>query len=104
MIEVKTENPVVAFIPYGEENVVTREYLSSVTGLTDRVVRRMIEVARGEGIPIVNGADGKGYYISENLKDLERYYRIERARALSILKRLSSARKILKEAGVDVRN
>jgi DNA-binding transcriptional regulator LsrR (DeoR family) len=87
-------------IGIGRENAVTRTELSARTGFPDRTVRRMIAEARDEGVLILNTGDG--YYISNDLREIERQYRMDRSRALSILKRLKTMRHILKDAGVDV--
>lgn len=87
-------------ISVGRENAVTRMTLSEMTGLPDRTVRRLIAEARDEGVLILNAGDG--YYISNDLREIERQYRMDRSRALSVLKRLKTMRRILKDAGVDV--
>lgn len=50
------------YIPYGEENAISREDLKQITGLTDRQMRKKIEIAR-ETTPILNFQGGKGYFI-----------------------------------------
>lgn len=87
------------YIPEGKENAVTREQLCRMTGLPDRKNRRLIESAQSQGKIILNDQDGKGYYTTDDLTVMSRYYRQERSRALATLKRLSPLRKALKEAG-----
>lgn len=89
------------FIPRGKENAVTREMLSTRLALPDRRVRKLIEAARDRGELICN--DGTGYFITDNIGDIERQYRKDRARALSTLKRLKTMRRVLREHGRDVR-
>lgn len=50
------------YIPYGENNAISREDLKQITGLTDRQMRKKIEIAR-ETTPILNFQGGKGYFI-----------------------------------------
>lgn len=93
---------VVALIPTGKENAIPRSYLVARSGLADRHVRWHIAKAIELGEPIMNDQDGAGYYIADDMDDIERRYRAERARALAILKKLSAMRRVLKEAGRDV--
>ena len=86
-----------SYIPTTKESAVSREMLCQWTGLPDRVVRSLIEKERGEGVMILNF--GQGYYISEDINELERYYEQEHSRAISILYRLKAVRKKLREAG-----
>lgn len=85
------------FIPAGKENAVTREQLCELTGLRDRAVRKLIEIARIEGAIIINEQDGAGYYISEDPKDIRRQMEINRSRALSILRQQKYLRRKLEE-------
>lgn len=87
------------YIPYGKSNAIQRSTLVMMLGSTDRRARKMIEEARNRGQIILNDQDGSGYYISDDLDEIERSYRIERKRALMILKRLKGMRKVLKDAG-----
>lgn len=91
------------FIPCGKENAITRAALAERLCLPDRRVRKLIEEARNRGAMILNACDGSGYYISEDIGELTRQYRVDKSRALSVLKRLKTVRQILKDAGVDVR-
>ena len=88
---------ITSYIPTNKESAVSREMLCQWTGLTDRKVRKLIELARAEGVMILSF--GNGYYISEDLEELQRYYAQERRRAISILTRLKVIRRKLKEAG-----
>ena len=85
-------------IPYGKDRAVTREYLAARTGLPDRLVRKAIEEARRSHI-ILNDQDGKGYYRSYDLDDIDRFYRQERARALAVLARMRPMRVLLRGGG-----
>lgn len=93
---------IVNYIPYGHNNAISRQTLCSLTGMTDRTVRRKIEEARRAGALIENEQDGRGYFQSINLDKIERQYKQDTARALAILARRSTARKILKAHGREV--
>jgi transcriptional regulator with XRE-family HTH domain len=89
-------NELIELISIGKENAVSREYLREATGWNDRLVRRRIAEARKAGLLIVNDQDGNGYYFANNIDEVRKQYKRDRARALSILARLQTARKILK--------
>lgn len=86
-------------IPTGHRNAISRDELSRRTSLCDRHVRELLETARDLGVLICNDQDGKGYYIAETPEEIERQYKRDRARALSVFKRLKASRAALKLAG-----
>ena len=90
---------VINAIPYGKDKAISREALASKLGVTDRKAREHIEQARREGYFIINDQDGGGYYRSADIADLERQYRQDKTRALSILARCKDMRKVLKYYG-----
>ena len=90
------------FIPEGKENAVSREVLATRLGLPDRTVRKLIEEARDRGELICNDGDGEGYYRSYDIGQIERQYRVDRSRAMSVMKRLKTMRRMLSEEGKDV--
>lgn len=55
-------------IPKGHENAITRRELKSILHISDRRIRRLIEIDRLNGTPIINNGDG--YFIARN-DDLE---------------------------------
>lgn len=85
------------YIPIGKENAITRAQLCALTGLSDRAVRQLIEVARIEGEVIINNQDGKGYYISNDPEDIRRQMASNRSRAMSILRQQKYLRRKLME-------
>lgn len=85
-------------IPFGKANAIRREILAARCGLSDREMRRTVEELRHTFV-ILNDQDGRGYYRSYDLDDIERSYRQERARALNILRRLKVQRMLLKGGG-----
>lgn len=67
----------------GEKARQTRGNLSIQLGLSDRKLRKLIEQAQFEGIPIVSLEKG-GYFLAENIKEVRRYIMRERHRQQSI--------------------
>ena len=55
--------PVVAALQPGHENAVKRHTQAAGQDVTDRQMRRMIELARQAGWQILNDGDGAGYYL-----------------------------------------
>ena len=95
---------VVCAIPEGRENAISRADLAAKVGMNDRAVRACIEAARRAGYFIISLQErGGGYYRATKPEEVERQYRIDRARALSILARLTPMRRYLRAAGVDVK-
>ena len=59
---------------------VSREYLSSQTGISDRAVRDIIRLARSEGYPICSNSGTKGYWLGGR-EDIRRLIAECKARA-----------------------
>lgn len=85
------------YIPYGENNAISREDLKQITGLTDRQMRKKIEIAR-ETTPILNFQGGKGYFIPTETEQylVIRWIRQEASRRRKIEKGILGAEKFLK--------
>ena len=94
---------VISAIPYGREHAITRKTLARLAGMDERTAREHIEAARRAGIFIVSLPRTPGYFRTDNLDEIEVQYRIDHARALSILSRLTPMRRALKSAGRDVK-
>lgn len=90
------------FIPDGKENAITRPELARVLGMTDRAVRKEIELARDRGALICNDGDGAGYYMARDIGQIERQYRMDKSRSLAVLNRLKTMRRMLNDAGKEV--
>lgn len=58
------------YIPVGHENAITRRDLKGILHISDRRIRRLIEIARLNGTPIIN--NGSGYFIAryDDLEDV----------------------------------
>ena len=89
---------IVDFIGVGKENAVTRGELVALLNLPDRKVRRLIQEAREQGEIIINAQDGTGYYRSEDLDELERQYKANQHRAMSVLRQQRFLRAKISEA------
>ena len=87
-------------IGVGKENAAPLLRLVIKTGEKERAVRKEIQRLREEGHLIINDQDGKGYYIATEFAEIARQYHQDRSRFLSIAKRLKTARRILKDAGL----
>lgn len=77
-------------IPVGHGNAVSRKYLASVTGMSDRMVRKAIECSEK---PIINL--GYGYFIPDMADAVDRsevaaYCAQERARVRTIEEKLEN--------------
>ena len=90
---------VINLLGFGREHALSRTALAGLTGLPDRSVRRAIESARRDGLTIISAEDGRGYYLSDDLDEIERQYRIDHARAMALLCRLKAMRRTLRKAG-----
>ena len=88
---------IMTYIGVGKEAAITRREIARLTNLPDRAVRKQIEAARRNGELIVNAGDGAGYYISNNIEELMRQYRMNESRAMSILVQQKFLRRRIKE-------
>ena len=75
------------YIPTGKDNAISRRQLVTLTRLTDRDVRRLINLARRTTV-IISADDGSGYYLPTEYEELRQYYARESARAGDIYKNL----------------
>ena len=92
----------VSCLRYGRRNAVSRQELIFLLDKSDREVRRLISEARNHGYVIVSLGQKGGYYLTDNIDEIHAYYLQEQARATSILRRLRTTRKTLREAGRSV--
>lgn len=88
-------------IPTGAANAIPRAELAARLELSDRRTREAIQKARDDGALILNEQGGAGYYVAtaDDLDAIERQYRQDTSRALSILRRRKAMRALLKAAG-----
>ena len=75
------------FIPKGKENAISRAKLAQLTGLPDRSLRDHIKranrVLTAQGMAILSSSGARGYWISEELEEMEEYLRESTHRARS---------------------
>ena len=88
-------NPIVFGMKTGKANAISRKELSNALCLPDRTVRALIEDARAAGVLICNDQDGRGYYLAETKDEIERQFRRDKARAMSLLVRMKPFREAL---------
>lgn len=89
-------------IPYGRRNAISRKALAAKLGLSDRQMRKAVENARDEGLIILCECNGRGYYQSDDLNEIQLQYIQDTKRAMAILKRRKTMRRLLKAAGRNV--
>lgn len=90
---------IIAYIPAGRDNSITREKPSRLTGRTDRLNRKAIEEARKAGVPVISSSRGKGYYIAETQGEIDTLLRETWARIRSLLKTYWTLKKRLRIEG-----
>ena len=80
---------VIDYIPVGHKNAVTRQYLITMTGFSDRTVREMIEKECTSEHPILNMQDGKGYFqpAADEMHLVKLYLAQENRKKLSEIKK-----------------
>lgn len=90
------------FLGYGAENAIPAVTLAAIANVTPRELRRQIMVERDSGSLILYtpGGSKAGYYLpSKDPKQAERevdaFYRVQRARCLHGLKAIAAARAVL---------
>ena len=87
------------YIPFGEENAISRKRLAQITELNDRKLREAISRARRDTV-ILNLSNGQGYFrpIEGKEDDLVvRYYKQEESRLKRIGWSLLATRRRVKE-------
>lgn len=89
-------------IPFGRRNAISREALAEKLGMSDRQMRKAVEDARNEGLIILCECNGRGYYQSNDLNEIQCQYIQDTNRAMAILKRRKPMRQLLKAAGRNV--
>ena len=95
--------PSIDDIPIGAENAITRQALMHKWHMRDRTVRETVARFRAqEDDPyiIISHSNGRGYYRTDNISQIEGYVREMDARIRNTAKAVNKARRLLKEAGV----
>lgn len=86
---------ITTWIPRGKENAIPRSMLCKLTGHDDRDIRKMIEFARTEGVPILSSPEISGYWVSEDIDEIEQFIRQQDRRRNKSAKILSALRKLV---------
>lgn len=83
--EVARQPKIADLLCRGQENAVPLRDLCSITGLDGRTVRRMVELERRAGIPILSSVGGTtGYFLPGNPAEVERFAKSMFSRAREI--------------------
>ena len=72
-----------SLLMHGAENAVPRRHLRQLTGLSDRDLRRRIQMERLSGIPIL-ADNSSGYYLPADRTELDMFVRSMRSRSREI--------------------
>ena len=93
------KDDIYVLIPIGHDHAISRASLAAACGMSDREMRRAIEILRREYC-ICNDSDGKGYYRPrpDEYERVVRYDRQERARDRSRYKSAAGRRRWMREA------
>lgn len=86
------------YIPRGRENAVTRQQLANLTGKPDRAIRKEIERLRHAGVAIVSLSDAKGYWLTDDLGEIEQFLRETNARERTSRRTTYLLRKMVAQA------
>lgn len=90
-------------LPIGSKNAISRQELSKLWSVSDRSARMVIAELRkmdfGDDFIIVSYSDGKGYYRTEDIQEIEAFAAEMRSRALQIFAPLKKANRIIREYG-----
>lgn len=90
-------------IPIGKENAISRAELAAQWGVSDRLARRIVAQLRaednGDGYIIVAYSSRKGYYRTDDVKEIRRFEREMHKRARNTFAPLKKARRVLRDGG-----
>ncbi len=73
------------FLGTGEESALPMRHLKSILHCDSRTIRRLIELERRQGIPILSN-NQTGYYLAANQDEIKRFTRSMKHRANEILR------------------
>lgn len=90
----------VSLLGRGKKNAVRRSALREQFGGTDRHMRKVIAYARLLGHRINNDQDGCGYYLPDELEELDRQYKQMKHRAKTILAQMTAIRYEMERYGI----
>lgn len=86
-------------LPEGQKNALSRQALMSITGLTDRELRKAIATERREGALILSSTDSEhsGYFRPASADELRRFVASMTRRGKATFAAVAQARKALKQ-------
>lgn len=89
-------------IPHGKAKAISANSLAAGLGMRERGVREAIEAARAMGFVILNDYNGRGYYRTDDIDEIEAAYWREKRRMKHMYQATLPMRRLLKEAGREV--
>lgn len=93
---------VVDLVPEGAENAVSMGQLVILSGVTERAVRKAVELARNDGIAIATCASGYYKPLPDDYEKLKHYYNARHHAAMTTLIGLKATRRLLQQYETDV--
>lgn len=97
--EVKQQGYIESLLFHGSENAVSTAQLVELTGFTVRGLQKAVENERRQGILILSNPTTGGYFLpsegAAGKAEIEAFYNVKRAQAVSLLKTISAAKKAL---------
>lgn len=95
----KTLDEMYKDIPIGKQNAVSRQELMAAWGVSDRMVRSKIAAMRrednGDNYAIISTCNGRGYYKTDNIKDILAFKKETTARGKQTFNALRKINRIL---------
>ncbi len=85
----------VSYLKTGRQNAISRWQLRQKMDVSDRMLRKTIEVAADYGYAIGNLSDGKGYFLCADASEAKAYVSQELSRAWSIMNKLNPFYKLI---------
>ncbi len=74
-------------IPTGKENAVSGEYLCQLTGYSDRMLRKEVQLINETGEAIICRENKRGYYLPETPEEAERYIRYSQSYLVTLARK-----------------
>ena len=86
-------------IPIGKRNAISRQALTALWGVSDRVARQKIADMRrqdnGDNYAIISASNGRGYYRTDNIKEIMQFKKETTARGKQTFNALRKINRIL---------
>ncbi len=88
---------VIELIPYGRKNAVSQGDLATLCSTDKRTIRKAVECARRQGVPICS--DNSGYYFPEDAEEARHYVQMQKHRIRTAAIVLQPVEKYIREHG-----